>query len=271
MKIEALLQRPNALPVAPKVVQELIASFSNDHVAIDEISHTISADPVLSAKLLRLANSAYFHVSRSVDSVDKAVVMLGFVTVRTLVISSGLVNGFKGTPGLDLKQFWRYCLLTSVAAKWLASQTEQNSDMAFTAGMTHAIGQLVMHTGMPEDAAKLDNSINPLSTARLAAERAVFGYGYSDVGAELAARWKFPESLCTTIRAVPHPLAGEPFNAMAGIVHLAAWAARAEARIAASGDALPVDVIGKLEFPADIMERMPPVAELANGLDELIS
>lgn len=107
MKLDALFQNPTALPTAPKVVEELISSFDKASVSTEEIAKKLSTDPVLSAKLLRLANSAYYHVSRSIGTVEDAVLMLGFVTVRTLVISSGLVSGFKTVPGLDLKQFWR--------------------------------------------------------------------------------------------------------------------------------------------------------------------
>ena len=74
---------------------------------------------------------------------DDAVLMLGFMTVRTLVVSSGLTGGFKAMPGVDLKKFWRYSLHTAIIAKWLAKQLKSNSDFAFTVGMMHAIGQLV--------------------------------------------------------------------------------------------------------------------------------
>src|SRR5471032_2131471 len=132
MKLDALFQNPTALPTAPKVVEELISSFDKASVSTEEIAKKLSTDPVLSAKLLRLANSAYYHVSRSIGTVEDAVLMLGFVTVRTLVISSGLVSGFKTVPCLDLKQFWRYSLHTAVSAKWIAKKTKENTDLGFT-------------------------------------------------------------------------------------------------------------------------------------------
>ncbi len=79
MTLETLLQNPNALPTAPKVVDELINSFENPDVMVEEIAKKLSLDPVLSAKLLRLANSAYYHVSRRIGNVGDAVRMLGFV------------------------------------------------------------------------------------------------------------------------------------------------------------------------------------------------
>ena len=148
MQLEALFKQPQALPAVPKIVHELIDSFNNEDISIDDIAKKIAADPVLSARLLRLANSAYYHVSRTVGSVDDALMMLGFVTVRTLVISSGLTSGFKTMPGLDLNKFWRYSMHTAAVSRWLAKTTGNNVDLAFTVGLMHGIGELVMHAGL---------------------------------------------------------------------------------------------------------------------------
>jgi HD-like signal output (HDOD) protein len=114
----------NCLPSIPKVVQEVIESFNNDSVSIEEIAKKLAADQVLSAKILRLANSSYYHVSRTIGTVDDAVLMLGFMTVRTLVVSTGMAGSFKKLPGVDLKLFWRYSLDTAIVAKWLAKQKQ---------------------------------------------------------------------------------------------------------------------------------------------------
>lgn len=274
MTLEALLQNPNALPTAPKVVEELIGSFEKADVSLDEIVRTLSLDPVLSAKLLRLANSAYYHVSRRIGNLEDAIRMLGFVTVRTLVISSGLVGGFKAVPGLDLKRFWRYSLHTAVAGKWIAKKIGVNTDLAFTIGMMHAIGQLVIHTGNPAAAQELDKTVGSYDPARLAAEREAFGYDYSEVGAELAVRWKFPDIYPDSIRGFPQPLASEPLGRMAAVVHLAAWRAGAEERkldAAQRAAAIPRDVAAALGLaPEELLDEMAGLAELSAGLEEMI-
>jgi HD-like signal output (HDOD) protein len=274
MKIEALFLQPNALPSAPEIVHDLISSFNDEHISLNNVAHKLSADPVLSAKLLRLANSAYYHVSRSVSTVNDAVKMLGFVTVRTLVICGGLVNGFKSAPGLDLNQFWRYSLKTAVTAKWLAQYRNENSELVFTAGMMHAIGQLVIHAGMPEEARLLDSKVNPLDAGRLDAERNSFGYDYAEVGAELAVRWKFPDAYSDAIRAFPRPLEHQPFNSMAAIIHLAAWVARKnESRFSPDEmrASFPAEIAAKLGFDLDmLLNKMPPITELSFGLEELV-
>lgn len=274
MKIETLFQQQNALPSIPKVVQEVIDSFNNDDVSIDEIARKLSADQVLSAKLLRLANSSYYHASRTVASVDDAVLMLGFMTVRTLVVSSGLTSGFKAMPGVDLKQFWRYSLHTAVVAKWLAKKAKCNSDLAFTVGLMHAIGQLVMHAGMPEQMLQVDKIAGPLDVRRPDVEHTSFGYDFFDVGAELAKRWRFPDAFSVAIKACAEPLQHTEFDRIGGLVHLASWYARGEENHYTKEEqeaTFPADVAKKLGLKAEvILEEMPPVSELTAGLEDLL-
>ncbi len=275
MNFDALFQQQNALPTIPKVVQEVIDSFNNEDVSIDEIAKKLAADQVLSAKLLRLANSSYYHSSRTIGTVDDAVLMLGFMAVRTLVVSSGLTGGFKAMPGVDLKQFWRYSLHTAVIAKWLAKQIRGNSDFAFTVGMMHAIGQLVMHAAMPEQMLQVDKIAGTLDSRRLSVEHSSFGYDFSDVGAELAKRWRFPDNFATVIKAFPEPLEHTPFEPMAAIIHIAAWRSRAQENNYSQEEldaTFPAEVAKKLGISSNaILNDMPTLTDLSEGMEDLIA
>ncbi|WP_299533856.1 HDOD domain-containing protein [uncultured Herbaspirillum sp.] len=274
MNLEALFQQQTALPSIPKVVQEVIESFNNDAVSIEEIARKLAADQVLSAKILRLANSSYYHVSRTIGTVDDAVLMLGFMTVRTLVVSTGMAGSFKKLPGVDLKLFWRYSLDTALVAKWLAKEVKLNSDFAFTVGLMHAIGQLVMHAAMPEQALQVDKVAGPLDARRLDVERKSFGYDFADVGAELARRWRFPDEFAQVIKAFPQPLEGQ-FDAYAAIVHLATWRARAEENKYSADElesTFPGEVAARLGLTlGTFTEDMPSLAELGEGMQDLIA
>jgi HD-like signal output (HDOD) protein len=274
MQLEALFKQPQALPAVPKIVHELIDSFNNDDISIDVIVRKIASDPVLSARLLRLGNSAYYHVSRSIGTVNDAVAMLGFVTVRTLVISSGLTGGYKSMPGMDLNKFWRYSMHTAAVARWVAKVAHQNVDLAFTVGLMHGIGQLVMHAGMPEQMLHLDKLATPLDPRRLDMERTSFGYSFADVGAELAKQWKFPPAFSEAIQHFPDPLSNTPFDGAAAVIHLAAWRARAEHN-GLDGDEMaatvPAEVCAKLGLkPETLLVDMPSLAELCEGMEALL-
>lgn len=171
MELKSLLDQPSKLPSIPKVAQQLIESFSSEDVSVNEIARQLAADPALSAKLLRLANSAYFHVSRSIGTVDDALRMLGFVMVRNLVLGNGMVAAFRNTPGIDLKQFWLYNLYTASSARWLASQAGANADLVFTVGLMHGVGQLQLHTGMPNEVVPLDAQMSVLDPNRAELEK----------------------------------------------------------------------------------------------------
>lgn len=249
MDIQTLLDQPGKLPTVPKVTQKLIESFSDEDASIDDIARQIAADPALTAKLLRLANSAYFHVSRTIGTVDDALRMLGFVMVRNLVLGNGMVAAFRNTKGLDLKQFWRHNLYTACGARWLARKQRGNGDLAFTLGLMHGIGQLQMHAVVPDAVAPLDAQMNVLAAGRAELERATLGFHYADVSAELAKLWNFPAPLIDALRDVPQPLASAEFSDAAGWVHLGAWRAR-------------IEVLGLLAddpacaYPAELCERL---------------
>jgi len=285
MELHSLVDQPNKLPTIPKVVQQLIASFNSEDVPASEIVHLLASDAALSAKLLRLANSAYFHVSRTVGNVDDALRMLGFVMVRNLVLGNGMVAAFRNTKGMHLQQFWRYNLYTACAARWLAQQGGDKGDIAFTLGMMHSIGQLQLHAVAPAEMVMLDQRMNVLDGGRAELEKQELGFHYAAVSAALAQIWNFPDALVAALRDIPAPLEAASFDNTAGWVHLAAWRARAEVlemsdeemidsyptavakRLGRSPHWTPLLVDNAAEHAA---ATMPPFQELAAGLDAML-
>ncbi len=287
MELKSLIDQPGKLPTIPKVGQQLIASFSSDDISVTEIASQLAADPALSAKLLRLANSAYFHVSRTIGTVDAALQMLGFVMVRNLVLGNSVAGAFKTVSGVDLPQFWRYNLYTACTARWLAHRADVNSDMVFTLGLMHGIGQLQMHAVMPEAMVPLDQQMGVLEGGRAQLEKQTFGFHYGDVSAELAKVWNFPQPLIDAMRQIAEPLAAPEPSLAAAWVHMGAWRARAEVLGLSNEQQLasyPAGVARYLKLdpawvsalaplpPLDApgaSELMPPLSELTDGLEAM--
>lgn len=131
MKLEALFDQLHTLPTVPKVAQDLIRQFDDPDTNIDTLAHTIERDPVIAAKVLRLANSARFHGLRDSTSVEDAAMRLGFNTLRTLVLASAMTGAFRAGPGFDLKAFWRHSFEVAGICRLLARQHENRSGDRF--------------------------------------------------------------------------------------------------------------------------------------------
>ncbi len=228
MNLEELLAKAKALPSIPRVVSDVMTELDGDDPDPRKISAAVATDPGLTARMLKLANSAFFGLTREISSVQEAVNILGFNHVRTLVTAVALSSSFKTVPGVNLEQFWRYSLNAAKICKTLAKSLKLNDGAAFTAGLVHAVGDLVMHIGMPEEVAKIDFTVSPLDMNRAASEKAAFGYTYADVSAAFAQKWDFPEAIVTALRHQLLPFEGDTHELMAGVVHMASWRARAQ-------------------------------------------
>lgn len=228
MQIEKLLKQPNALPSAPKVVRHLIDTFDQEDVDMVRVAALIQEDPVLTAKLLKMANSAFFGLTRSVSTAREALHVLGLMKVRALVIAAALGEGFHCVGGVNLNQFWRYSLNSANLARYLALPIRIDESTTFTSALIHGVGELVMHAGMPEAMLELSRSIPLLDLKRARAEKGLFGYDYADVGAALAREWRFPKRMIQAIEHQVKPFENDTYEPIAGVIHIASWRARAQ-------------------------------------------
>jgi HD-like signal output (HDOD) protein len=285
MDLQSLIDHPSKLPTVPQVTQRVIASFGSEDVGVGEIAELIEADPVLSAKLLRLANSSYFQVSRSIETVDDAIRILGMAMVRHLVLAGGLMGTYVNIPGMDLHQFWTYSLYTACTARWLAEQADLNRDLAFTLGLMHGIGQLHMHSAAPAAAVALDQQTHVLSAERAHCETQTLGFSYLDVSAALAGVWNFPRSLAEPLQLIADPLSAATFSTEAAIVHLGTWHARNTVLKVSTEDVhmqYPHAVGARLGISSSwvlpnslamnlaVLPEIPALRELSHGLDEML-
>ena len=222
MTFDELFSQNHSLPTIPKVVQELISALHDENVSISELARKIELDQVIAAKLLRLANSAHYGLSYRIVSIDKAIQMLGFSTMRTLVIGVGLSGCFKKIPNVELPVYWRHCIRVACVARALAKPAKVDANTAFTVGLMHAMGHLLMALGLPE-MGSLNAAYAINSPSRNAAEKAAFGYSFHEVTAELMCRWNFAPEFQSAMLNFNAPLRADPFDALAGVLHLASW------------------------------------------------
>jgi HD-like signal output (HDOD) protein len=265
MHLDKLLKQPQALPSVPKVVRRLIDTFEQAEVDPMLVASLIEEDPVLTAKLLKTANSAFFGLSRNVTNAREAMNILGLIKVRALVVASALGEGFHTVGGVNLNQFWRYSLNTANLSRYIALPIRIDENTAFTAGLIHAVGELVMHVGMPEAMIELDRNVPMLDLKRAKAERSLFGYSYAEVGAALAREWKFPRRMINAIEHQTAPFDNDVYEPIAGVIHIGSWRARAE-EADLRGELLintypdPVGVVLGIDPDTVVAERIPSIS-----------
>lgn len=217
--MKAVFKDAKEIPHIPKVVQELIVSFNDENTDIDTLSSKVSQDTALTAKVLRLANSAYYGLSREVVTANDAVLMLGFSALRTMVMASGLSSTFKAQDGFDPKTFWEESFAIAELAKWIANYNKGiDADIGFTCGMLHNIGSVMIRLNMPKEAKDIEEKL-ALGGIRHEVEYAQLGFDYTEVGAELAKRWKFPQLIQDSIQQQNKP-AGSMY---ASVIHIAKY------------------------------------------------
>jgi HD-like signal output (HDOD) protein len=154
---EEVLAKLHQLPSMPAVIQEIMASFNNENLDSSALAEMIARDQGLSAKVLRVANSPFYGLPRTIASIQDAVVVMGFNAVRSLVLSAGFVHAFPPVAGshFDREAYWKRSFRVAGYAKALAQSLRQEPQMAFTAAMFHDIGQLVLDACIPEQFAQV--------------------------------------------------------------------------------------------------------------------
>lgn len=222
IELAELLAQADRLPSLPLAVQEIIRSFDNDQLDAATLANKISQDTPLAAKTLKLANSPFYGLSGDINSIQEAVMVLGFGTVRTLAVSAGIIGRFQlpADSGFDAPAFWQHNLNTAVFSRALAKLLKRDSEIAFAAGLLHDIGKLVIAFCRPAEFAEILAHQQQTGCASLEAERAVLGMDHAEIGAETAKKWHFPIQIQTAIRH-HHAPDIEPTAWLTDVIHIA--------------------------------------------------
>ncbi len=204
--LDLALGRIHHLPSLPSVVLELLASVDQEDTNLDDLAQKISQDQAITARTLRLANSSFYGMERQVTSIQEAIAILGFRTVRSIVTTAALLGAFERTAEnrFDFDRFWQHAIAAAVCAREIAPHLQVHPDHAYTAGLLHDIGRLVLATQFQTEytatlAYQVDHNC-PL----LEAEQVVLGIDHAQVGAALTQHWKFPQAMTMAVAEHHH-------------------------------------------------------------------
>lgn len=221
--VETLKSLPAAYLHIKRVIDDPRSSTS-------DLANAISSDPALTARVLRLVNSPLYGFNSKIETVSRALVILGIQQIHDLALATSVAAVFKSVRPrqLDMAQFWRESVYCALAARSVAKLCNVlDSERLFVAGLLHGLGTLVMFDRAPQEAAEAARQAAPGERSIVDAQRALVGCDYAEVGALLARRWNLPVNLCSAIAHHLQPEAAEQPAVIESIVHIGYWVMRA--------------------------------------------
>lgn len=198
----------------PDVVIRVNDLIDSGDATNSELERAILSDPALTAKLLKFANSSYFGLSGKVETVLKAISIIGHKELRNLVVATSVTSTFKGIPSdlVNMDTFWGHSVACGVTARLLASSVDSR-ERSFIAGLLHGVGRLILFSQYPKESAEVLNcAMNQGEDAAINAEHKIFGFTYAQLGAELLKQWQIPPHICKMVEFQLEPMKNETYK-----------------------------------------------------------
>lgn len=260
--------RSVALPVMPEVAQALVRTLGDEQSDVDTVTAIIAKDPGLTTKLLRMANSAMFGLSRSVHTLENAVSVVGMAHIRARALAVCLANTMDFPPNLNRLEFWRHSMVCAGYCRWLAAHTGQDEAQAWLAGMMLRLGELVIAQSQPDAIARIEQP--PCAPGeRWRRERELTGFDEGQITAEIARRWDFPETLANALGGSAHP-SPHANSRLAAVVHLGSLLADHAGPPTEALDLLPFVLVQVLRLDVEALRTQVPEPESFSDISALL-
>lgn len=211
MTPQMLAEKVNVLFSLPDIVLQINDLMEQEETTNADLEEVIQHDPALVAKLLKIVNSAYFSFPAKIDSISRAIALIGRQELRNMVFASAVANTFRGIPEhlVDMNTFWFHSVTSGAIARILAKKCHRhNRERFFIAGLLRSIGKLILFMEYPQKSKLILSLKEHGQEAMTMMEQETFGFTYAQLGAELLKRWRLPETIWSLIE---HQL--DPMNA----------------------------------------------------------
>ncbi|KAB0672384.1 HDOD domain-containing protein [Oryzomonas sagensis] len=222
--LERLVEQTRTIYSLPYFYERFNEAINHPRSSIADIAKIIIEDQGLTARILKLANSPLFGYYSRVDSITKAVTIIGTQQLRDLAFAASAMGVFKGIPDdlMNMALFWRHSIACGIIARNLATcLRESNVERFFVAGILHDVGQLILCAAIPETAGE----VLALSRSRQEhyhhTERDQLGFDHADLGGALLQAWKLPANIFEPVACHHAPRSAAQFPLESAIVHLA--------------------------------------------------
>jgi putative nucleotidyltransferase with HDIG domain len=227
MNVHELVRSVKNLPSPPKVLVRLLEVVRNPDNGSEHVLDVLQIDPALTAEVMRVSNTAYFS-SNPAGSLDEAVARLGYIEVYRIAarIPAGeMLSGPIEPLELGAGELWQHSVACAIIADELGKRMDLPEGVAYTAGLLHDIGKLVLREAAGSDYARVFTLVEAEQVTLDQAERTVFGYDYAEVGGALLEEWKFPAELHNAVRFQNNPAACPEPRVLAASILVSNWLA----------------------------------------------
>jgi len=199
--IERITATIGELPSSPAIVSAVMGLTSNLNADVSEISRVMATDQSLTAKVLKLSNSSFYGRSKEVSSLQESILILGFFTVRSIVIATSTRCMFEDHgPDSQQSRLWRHSLSSAIAARQIAAHIRHpNKDEIYIAALLHDIGKLVLLKNLGEQYETLVDQLEATQGTFASTEKEHFGFTHAEVASVLLQKWSFPENLTEAV------------------------------------------------------------------------
>jgi putative nucleotidyltransferase with HDIG domain len=219
------LDRIDSVPMLPAMVGRLLTMMDDPHTNAYQIARVVANDQSLVSSILRIINSAYYGFMWRIKSVNQAIVLLGFRSIRNLVLAATVMSTYGGNAqadGFDRTLHWKHSIATAFATDMLAKQWAPSlKEDAFLAGLVHDIGRVIMDQHFPKEFGLAYRLVHEGNVPLGQAESTVFKLSHAEIGRHVARKWSFPGDIVAAIGDHHGPDDDAPWPHLAALVHVA--------------------------------------------------
>lgn len=224
INLDAIIKRVEDIPPLPDIVVKLLHASRDPNVSTREMVELIKHDPALTLKVLRLCNSSYYGLPRKINSIQEALVYIGTDTLVNFVLAGCLSSFYQQAQngyGLEKGELWRHSVGCAIASQRIAMRSnDEASGQAFTAGLIHDIGKVILNTYVGEEIEPIMELVSREQIPFCEAEKRVLGFSHTEAGAQLARFWNLPDPLTEAIAYHQDPGLARLYPRLVSEVHL---------------------------------------------------
>jgi putative nucleotidyltransferase with HDIG domain len=219
---DEIIKKAGDLKVLPFVARKLLETLGDENATIADLGEIIEKDQTISARVLKISNSALYGLRHEVTSINQAILILGFKTIRSIVISASTKSLYKNF-GMKEKIIWEHSIGAGIGAKIISRGMGSDiEEIAFVGGLMHDLGKVILNNETPEQFSEVIMTIYNDGVDSIQAEEDMYGYNHAEIGAGVAEKWGFPEVLVNIIRN-HHLNSPDGIDKALACVNLADW------------------------------------------------